>query len=197
MAQNLYRVRTALSGWTGGPGLATYYFETVDPTGPGTVEDAQTALDGVHGAFSGLLNMFPAFMRINVSPTVDVIQDVTGALVESHVGTTPAEISGDAGGLSLPQATMLCINFLTLDIISGHRVRGRSFIGPLKANEDADGTPTSTQLTQMDEFGDDLFENELTQAIWHRPVSGAGGRSCPVTGHITSDRFAVLRSRRG
>lgn len=195
--QNMYRVRSTLSGWVGGPGLATFYYTVEDPTGEGVLAHAQGCADRVRAAWSNMLNMFPAFMRIDVQPTVDVIQDATGALVASHVATGLAQVSGDAGGLSLPQASMLCINFLTLDIIDGHRVRGRSFVGPLKANEDADGTPTSTQLTQMAEFGDDIAYGAHPQLIWHRPKAGSGGKACAVTGHITKDRFAVLRSRRG
>lgn len=197
MGQNIARVRVTLSGWTGGPGLATYYYrpEVVDEVP--LLAMCQAVADGVHDAFAGLLTMFPAFMNIQVNSPVDVLDSATGTLTDSFGITPPAAVVGTAGALAGPQAAMLCINFLTSTIVNGHRVRGRSFIGPLKAAGDADGTPTSTQLTQMDEFGDDLEVTPNHQVIWHRPVGGSGGQAVDVTSHVTSDRFAVLTSRRG
>jgi len=195
--QNMYRVRATLSGWNGGPGLSTFYYKTTDPTGEGNASDAFTCATRVHSALANLDSFWPAFMQITVQPVVDVIQDVTGALVASWVPGSQAVINGVAGQNALPQASMLAINYSTLDIINGHRVRGRTFLGPLRNQDDADGTPNSSQLTQGAEFLTDIRGSALPQVVWHRPKSQAGGQACLVTGGSVNDRFAVLRSRRG
>lgn len=197
MGQQIARVRVALSGWTGGPGLATFYYRPEVEDEVPLLAMCQAVADGVHDAWLGLLTFFPAFLNIQVNSPVDVIDSETGLLTASFGITPPSAVVGSAGALSGPQASMLCINYLTDTIINGHRVRGRTFVGPLKAGGDADGTPTSAQLVQMDEFGDDLEVTPNHQVIWHRPVNGAGGAAADVTAHVTADRFAVLTSRRG
>jgi hypothetical protein len=195
---NMYRVRASLSGWSGGPGLATFYYKTETPIGAGTSGGAQTVASRVRSAMNNLDTFWPAFMQIQVLPDVDVLEDSTGRLLNTWASGTQAVVSGTAGQSSGPLASMLCVNFLTLDIINGHRVKGRTFLGPLRQESDADGTPTARMITQGMEFGDDITSGSvLQQVVWHRPKGGLDGAACLVSSHNVHDRFAVLRSRRG
>lgn len=196
MGQRIARVRVALSGWAGGPGLETFYFRPETALEVPTESMALTCANGVRAAFFNLDNFWPAFIVATVNPVVDVIDCANGQLDSSYSVTPPAVVHGTEGGVAGPSPAMLCVNWLTADIIKGHRVRGRSFLGPLKSASDADGSPTTAQLTQCNEFGDDLELSPLHHVVWHRPKGGEGGAACDVTAHVTNDRFAILRSRR-
>lgn len=195
----MYRVRVATTGWGGAPGLNTFYFvDSADDTVADTA-GAQECVDRVHAAFNDLRMIYPGSTTFTINPAVDVLTAASGELSVSF-GTDPGApfVGGGEGGYG-PAAAMVCLTFTTDSVINGHRVRGRSFFGPLIGDSDANGTPVAFEITRAEGFGASLgytTGEPVAQVIWHRPTGGAGGVAARVTGHAVKDQFAVLRSRR-
>jgi hypothetical protein len=193
------RVRTVLNGWAGAPGLSTTYY--TDETGgiPGTAA-AQNMVDHVRAAFLAAAPLFPTIWNAQVSPTVDVLETTTGILA-TQVSVTPvALVVGTGGGLFGPAASGLSLNFSTSTVAAGRVVRGRMFLSPMSQAADANGTPTAAGIASANALGAALVGSGtpvIVQIVWHRPKLGVGGVAAPVVGHSVSDRFSVLRSRRG
>lgn len=193
------RVRVVLNGWAGAPGLSTFYY--TDETGAiPSVAAAQNMVDHVRAAMVAQQAMEPSLWNAQVSPTVDVLETTTGILA-TQVSVTPVAVCVGTSGASFANAASgLALNFSTSTVASGRVVRGRSFLSPMGTLNDANGTPTASAIGTANSVGAALVGSGtpvIVQVIWHRPVAGAGGVAAPVVGHSVSDRFAVLRSRRG
>lgn len=203
----LYRVRAASSGWLGGPGLNTFYFVAGLVNPDGAASDALLCANRVRTAFFDGLIAFPSVWTMTVSPTVDVIDAPTGALVNSFSVAPPATLVGT--GLNSFHATALCmlLQLRTTSVIDGSRVMGRAFIGPHSAGNDPDGTPQAGLLTAARAIGTALMDpgGGPNLAVWHRPrkaaagppiVTARAGAHALVTSTTVPDKWAVLRSRR-
>jgi len=195
----MYRIRVASSGWTGGPGLNTFYFQNV--TDPTTSDSTNAALcvAGVQAAFTAQAGIYPTQTSLQVAGTVDVLNAATGALVDSFGGTSPSAISGTGSVGYAPIVAMIVGRLNTADVVNGHRVRGRAFFGPVQDLTDTDGTPNDTivaAVADLVNYLQNTVDAAIELVVWHRPVSGAGGQACPVTSTSARDIYAVLRSRR-
>lgn len=185
------------TGWVGGPGLNTFYFnENTDPV-DGTM--AADVAARVRAFFGEILGSFPSSWSGNVDSAVDRIRATDGELL-GQFAVTPgsAQVGASASSNFMSSATCLIARLATDTFIGGRNVRGRHFIGPISTSAaSTDGTPVGAPDWQT------IFETELlvgvTDAIpvvWHRPVGGAGGVDCPIVGISQPDRFGMLRSRR-
>lgn len=204
----IHRVRAVSTGWTGGPGLNTFYFRE----GAGTVADAavaQLGADRVRSAFAQLTGTYPNGHQVLVDPVVDAINDTTGILVQSFGVTPPAAVPGIGGPGYGPLASMLLATLRTSGVVAGRRVAGRAFLGPVLNSVEANGTPTPGQLTALNAFGTEMLNAGPTGpalVVWSRPVVATvppalpvtprAGSSWAVTSITAKDFFAVLRSRR-
>ena len=204
----LYRVRIASSGWGGAPGLNTlYYRDAANPESTNDV-DAAAACAQVRYDLSLHTDIFPAAHVFQVSGVVDVISDLDGELVESYASADPSPIAGSGTGDYGPQAAMICGSELTDSFVSGHRVRGRAFWGPMKALNDADGTPTSDLVASITQLMVDLRTTggSYQQVVWSRPrvaqpdhvppIAARAGSNHVISSSLVRDTWAVLRSRR-
>ena len=193
------RVRVVLNGWAGAPGLLTYYY-TNETAGIPDAGAAQNMVDHVRAGMVALQAIEPSLWNAQVSPTVDVLETTTGILA-TQVSVTPVAVcTGTSGANFGPAPTGLALNFSTSTVANGRVVRGRSFLSPMGTLADANGTPTAAAIGAGNAVGAALLGSGtpvIIQVIWHRPVAGAGGVAAPVVGHSVSDRFSVLRSRRG
>ncbi len=179
--------------WSGGPiaggGLGVHYFAgDVTPTDP---------LD-VAVAYAALLAAIPPSVTIQVSGSGDVIEDTTGELVDTWTGSTPAILTGAGSPNECAAGVGACISWLTGGIVSGRRLRGRTFLVPIVASEyDAQGTLKTGTLTALEDFGDGMLAAGPL-AVWHRPTSPSGtdGTSYGVVSHRIRDKVAFLSSRR-
>jgi len=173
-------------GWAGAPGWNTYYFTAghdTQPAAPITNTEAQLAHDRVRNAFAGGLSLFPSIWTATVDPTVDVIEDTTGALVGQFGVTGSAPLVGTNLGGFGPTAAMYLLQLRTQRVSSGKILQGRSFLGPCVG---IGGVPPLT--------------------VWRRPRDADATAVPPVTarlgdhGEVTAitcpDKFAVMRSRR-
>ena len=204
----IHRVRAVSQGWAGGPGLTTCYFRE----GGGSVADAavaQLGADRVRAAFQTMVGSFPNGHTVTVDPSVDAINDTNGDLVASFGVTPPAPTVGLSGAGYQVIAAMLLVSYRTNGVVNGHRVAGRTFLGPVDGEQDTNGTPNAQQLARAAQFGAALLDKGLTGpdlVIWARPFAGRTtpppvlpsrlGSSHVVTSIGVRDFYAVLRSRR-
>lgn len=193
----MLRVRAALSGWPGGPGLSTFYFGVTDA-------DAAAALrcvGYVHSAFTGSWNdVYPPNVQIQVSGDVDVLDAATGAITDTLAVAAPAVVAGVASSEFAPIATALLARLTTPNFIAGRRLRGRIFFCPVGRNMvQSDGTPDPTAIGFIQDGGAALIAGLGTGdvwEVWHRPVNGAGGETGPIISVTCPDKFSILTSRR-
>lgn len=205
----MFRVRVAGSGWTGGPGLNTFYF--TQDTDSYILSGAQLAHDRVHAAFVDSAGLYPNTHTRVVSPLVDVLDPVTGEITNTFTVTPSANVPGTGPDASMSApATALMVRFLTSTFLSGRRLQGRAFLSPLYSQmTDGAGTPTATAIGHGQALGAALLDVGIEQVnlvVWRRPRVAKPEATPPVTARVgatglvvaysTPDKFAVLRSRR-
>jgi len=202
----MYRIRVATSGWVGGPGLNTFYYQdAADPTVHNST-GAQACVDNVHAALQVLAPLRPTSHSTLVSPEVDVLDPSNGELQASYVATGPAAIGGAGGGSYNAIAIGLLCRLVTAGIVAGHRVKGRAFFSPITPDPEANGTPLASAITIVQNTGDALrftAGNVEELVVWSRPVTVAtetvdvrSGSAHVVDSVVCPDKYVVLRSRR-
>lgn len=196
---NLYRVRVTLDGWSGGPGLATHYFEEVPTPVLTPLQSAQAVADRVRAAWVPVAAKMPSLWTCVVQTTVDILNPASGALIGSQTVTAPAALGGTEGTKFGLAAAGVCVNWQTTAFVNGRRVRGRTFVSPLNDGQDADGTPSAAHVAAVLAMGpilQDFDPNEPLFVVWHRPIAGAGGSAHIVNGVTARDSGSMLTSRR-
>lgn len=195
---DLSRVRASWSGFNGGPGVSTFYTTSTD-----------TIVESLHAFFTSMAGDLPGDVNIQVEDTGDIIDSVTGELLDTWVSDPVSPVVGGGGnGYAAPAGAV--INWLTSTVLDGHRVRGKTFIVPLDAGGfTIDGSLNNTLIGHFESYANTLIsEQSATFMVWHRPaaaVAAQGGRPARAAhaggvGLITSckvpDLAAVLKSRR-
>lgn len=194
----LLRQRTILSGFQGGPGVATMYFL-----------DVATAIESVSRFWSSLTAILPNTVHITPERTGDTIEDTTGALTGSWIGGVVTASAGqNPGAYSAPSGAV--VDWRTATVLDGKRLRGRTFVVPLAAGAyQDDGTLGAGAIGTIQAAATQfIVEQSNSAVVWHRPYKGRAAvgtlpaRPAHLGGHglITASRVpdlaAVLRSRR-
>lgn len=195
----LYRVRAVTSGWSGAPGLGTFYFGTSELSGSADTAGAQLCVDRVHAAYDDSKGLYPNTWTCQVQSEVDVITVESGAITDTLAPDAPAVVTGTSGATFGPTPVMLLMRLTTATFIAGRRLRGRAFIGPLSNAQTGGPAPESSGRTLVQAMGDALLDvgtGGPRLNVWHRPVGGAGGQAGDVITAIPGIAFSVLRSRR-
>lgn len=190
----IHRVTAEWSGFTGAPGYTNFHFSPF--TGGG---DAQASVDRVRAFFQQLIEVIPTGVSVRVSPTVEVIDETTGSLTGYLDAEPPAVVNAGSGGTIYVGPAGGVINWNTATVRDGRRVRGRTFVVPMRNTAfDGQGTLTAPAIAWLNAAANALrtgdFESGLV--VWSRPRNGSGGVAAPVIGHRVPDLAAVLRSRR-
>lgn len=194
----IHRVRVGLSGFPGGPGVATFY--ALD--GPAFLPALEVFLEGIVG-------VFPTDVTLRAESSGDVLNDVNGEITGSWSGMATDPHVGTHADVYAAPAGML-IHWLTGTVLDGRRLRGRTFLVPASsAVFHTDGTVTSGTLTSVQDLGAGLVADaEGNFVVWHRPrearaadgsrpaVTHRDGGHAFVTASSVPDRIVVLRSRR-
>lgn len=185
---NIQRLRVALTGFIGGPGVSTFYGL-----------DAGALMTPVHDFYGRLLAKFPYTVTFTVEPQGDIIDPLTGDLTGSWSHAPVTSIGGSATG-AYSAATGAAVSWLTGSVFDKHRLKGRTFLVPLIGNAfGADGSIDDTSLATIRASAVTLVADGVDNfVVWHRPLPGgarAGGYSV-VNGSFVNDKAAVLRSRR-
>jgi len=200
----MYRVRTRLQGWTGGPGLSTFYF---DDSAGGGATNALAVANRVRSAWDVVKTVFPTTWICNVQGQVDRIDEASGALVGSFSVTAPATVVGTAATAFFgPAPTMGGLRLDTATIVDSRRLKGHSNVGPVAASFTNFETPPGTLITAINAFGVALIGASPPLAtapmvVWRRPIIQGptivrAGLFRPVLGATSSAEWFVLRSRR-
>lgn len=195
----MLRVRAVSQGWTGGPGLSTFYFGQNSSTDVDDATMADDVSERVHAVFASHTAIWPTNWTVQVSNEVDILSPATGNLVATFTATGLGLVTGTSSNPMGPAAAGVCINQNTPDFIDGRRVRGRTFLVPVIRAGDSDGTPDSGVVNSAIDFGQDLItpiEEGPSWVVWHRPKGATPGSYHHITGVTVKDRFSVLRSRR-
>lgn len=201
---SIQRQRVVWTGFTGSPGLSTFYFA-----------DAATAQAALHAFMASVALVLPSIVRLQIEPGGDVIDETTGALTGIWAGSAQAVIPGNPAGGAYAAPVGALIRWETLAIRSGSRLRGRTYLVPAASSVfDTNGTMESGALaTLVTAAGDFIGSVTPNLVVWQRPrgaqvayvdgrgiphkaVSGRGGSSAPVILSSVPDEAVVLRSRR-
>lgn len=195
---SLYRIRTALTGFAGGPGVSTMYFL-----------DVETAVASIATFWEAISDAMPTVVTIQPPAAGDIIDDTTGTITGAWTSEGATPITGNGAGLYAAPSGCV-VGWETATILDGRRVRGRTFVVPLTpAAYATDGSMNDTTLASFNAAGTSLIVDQAESfVVWHRPFAGraatddrpakaahAGGHAL-VTNCVTPDRVAVLRSRR-
>jgi hypothetical protein len=185
--------------WAGtmvrGAAASVLYFEC--PTG---IVD----LSAIRSPFATLALALPTGLTITFPTAGDLVDEFSGELVGGWTATSVTTVSG-SGGTASAAGVGACATWQTGMVVSGRRLRGRTFLVPLaSAAYDTDGTLTSTVQGYMATFCNQM--NSIpTFCIWHRPThTGTGpsrvnnndGASRLVASGSVKDKVAILTSRR-
>lgn len=194
---SLMRVRAVGQGWTGGPGLMTFFFSgSASPTNAEAVEAAAR----VRAVLASAVGEIPTGVTWQVQGQVDVIEDSTGVLVGGQTVTAPAVVTGSGAGGLAPIASAALTRFATNSVVNGRRLQGRTFLSPLRAGAvSAQGTLlTASKTTLTTAYGLLVVQitTPITHRVWHRPGPLGVGSSAASVQNFVQDKLAVLRSRR-
>lgn len=194
----IYRIRAVISGWQGGPGLFTAYY---DATGGPSAGDAATCAGRVRGAWDVFKTVLGTGTTIQVSPQVDVLDQLNGQLVSSFGIATPAVVTGTAATALGPAEVAAGLVLDTGTVINGRRLKGRNFLNPLIATQTSALTPPTSLVTAVNAFGVALITATPPAAtaphvVWRRPKLGNAGVIRPTLTAVISPKWFVLRSRR-
>lgn len=186
-----------MQGFIGAPGVMTFYCVTPATWRPELV----TFLTSVVSAMPGTVG-------VTIESSGDIIDDVTGALTGTWSAGTDVTLNG-VGASAYAAPVGECFTWLTDTVADGKRLRGRTFLVPLRGdNFEGNGTISEGTSTAHRAAAATLNAASPGQfLIWHRPraaslpgvlpvVTARAGSSGPVTGFRVSDKAAVLRSRR-
>ena len=195
----LSRVRVELTGFVGGPGVATFYFL-----------DTSTAVASVRAFFEAIKGTQPTKVFSQVVPNGDIIDSVSGTITGAWSAAPVAVVQGGAP-TGYPAPAGATVSWDTATILDGHRVRGRTYIVPMASGEyQDDGSLNPATLTIVRDAATQLVISQSSSfVVWHRPrlakaadgsrpaiTARDGGHGLVTSSHVP-DRVAILTSRRG
>ncbi len=196
---DLARVRIALGGWTGAPGVITEHYSQGSTSW--TDSSIQDLVNEVRTRYAASTAVFISGVTLTVEPAVGIFDAATAELVNVITAATPPAVITGTGAVSKEsRATQLGVRLLTNDFRYGRRIQGRSFWGPI--NSDAlgtDGNITPTIRTDVAGFyAASISGLGPRLCVYSRPneALGRAGDYADVTGVTVSIKPFILRSRR-
>lgn len=182
----MLRVRTNFTGLTGAPYLTTHYF------GGTNESDATSAVVAVAAFYEACKVRINSNLTWAVSGEVASIDEVTGDLVDVFSVGDSLNTGTDSND-GLPFTSQGLIRWGTSNIVSGRRLRGRTFMpGPTEGYNTA-GRPTATYGSTVGPAAAALIADaDTTLLVW----SKTHGVAHEVTGYSVWNQWAELRSRR-
>lgn len=185
------------NGWGGGPGVTLFRCqENLD----NTQMDAAAAAQRVW--FDAMKGLIPSSITITVSPTVSVIADGDGSLVEQKsIPTPPASVTGTTGA-NYSASSGACVVWKTNASTGRRLLQGRTFVVPLTSGAfDATGKLAAAVRTSILTASNTYVSRVAGgvpghPCVWHRPVNLTGGFSAAVTSAQVNVLGASLKRRR-
>ena len=200
MAQIL-RVKLRWSGFQGAPGYSIFHFKDFEG-GDDQAGFAQGAVDRVDDFITAISPLTPGIVTLQTESDVEVLEDSTGELITA-VTTTPdaPKTNNSSGGGNFASAVGAVVTWRTGTVRNGRRVRGRTFLVPLKGSSfDTDGTLLAATVTSLNAAATAMVAPAATPdlGVYARPSGPAAtdGAWAVATGFSVPDMGAILRSRR-
>lgn len=196
---SLAKITVNWTGWAGAPGYTNLYFRNATP---GIID--QTVVDDAIAKVEAWKNDFdqdlPNTITVTTDPSVEEINDATGALVGFWTGSPAAGTTGASSGV-YSNATGFCISWSTNTIRNQRRMRGRTFVVPIGSSGlDTAGTLASTRLAAWKTAASAMraATGASRLVVWGRPTApgASDGASAEVTSSNIVDKTAILTSRR-
>lgn len=192
----IQRVTTTITGFSGAPGVWRHYFKDVSGLGGSVM--AQLCVDRVRDAVIAGGVLFSSTVTYGVSGLVDELDEATGQITGQQ-SVTPRNQVGAAAGTLGPIAIGLVAQYNTDDFVNGRRIRGRSFLNPIRSTFTVNATPQATELGLASAFAakmDDPGATTVRFGVYSRPKPGRAGEWHNVTNTNVPAKWTVLRSRR-
>lgn len=194
---SMLRVQAEGTGWTGGPGLTTFYFD------PGVAAIDAAMATGVTGRVRSYFDALKAYtlpaIGWQVDPVVQILDPASGNLVgEVTAGSAPSIVVGTGTGAVGPAFVAVVGKMRTNSFFGGKRIQGRTFYSPLgSAYTDSTQPEGALQAAQVTGLNAVLTAaGGPAHVVWHRPQGGTGGFMANVITVSSSNTFGVLKSRR-
>lgn len=194
---DLYRFRAVLNGFTGAPGLNTFYFRSESVVSAGDLNDTAALIKAVYADLA--TDLVPG-LTMDVESEVAVLNDANGVIHDAKVITPPSQFMAVAGGNIMSRSTMLVARFKTDLFVNGRRLQGKHFLGPCSSAAIAsNGDVAGSTITSVNGAYDGLLDIlGLRLAVWHRPT--APGLADGSSGHVQQvscmPKPGILSSRR-
>jgi hypothetical protein len=184
-------------GWNSGstnPGVTVFHGRTT--TGANEVTASQGLADRVRAFFDGIKTVIAGGVTWNFPGEVTWLNTSTGELESVQTPNAPANVvSTGAGTYSAPSGCR--VEWRTGAIVSGRRLRGRTYFVPLVSNGyDTTGTIAAATITAVKAAADTYALAGPTSAVQPVIWSRTHGIAADITSSIIPDEAAVLRSRR-
>lgn len=159
---DIRRYRVAWSGLTGLPGVSTFYCGS-----------AITLGSELSAFFTSIKNQFPAPLTWTVPNSGDLIDDATGDLTGAWSGSGGTAVASSSSGAYMA-GTGAYVQWNTGSIVNGRRLKGRTFLCPIKSdNADSAGVISSASHAVLDPALATLVAAGKVM-VWHRPTTPGG-----------------------
>lgn len=197
------RVRVTWTGFTGQPGLSTFYFGSTT-----------TDMGALKAFLVSMAAFIPNAVTLSIPVTGDQINDTDGKITGSWGPGTNGGIVGGAGGATAYSGVSgFCMDWRSGQIIAGRRVQGRTYFVPSTTNAyQTDGTIVDSVRTTLTTAATTFIAAYAGEfKVFSRPFPGraaeAGpppkpaiparvGVACQVISGFPPDKAIALRSRR-
>jgi hypothetical protein len=196
------RCRVAWTGFTGAPGVSTFYF------GSTTID--MTALKAF---FTAVANKVPTAVQFAIPQIGDQVNDTNGQIVGAWSGTGGGTVLGTGGVGAYAGSAGICIDWLTSSVIDGRRRQGRTYLVPGASTiYQSDGTIAEAHRTDCVNAGAAMIAAYAGEfKVFSRPYPGQDavvgpppkpakpprvGAAVQVIAARVPDIAAVMRSRR-
>jgi hypothetical protein len=191
MATFRYAVRLDWTGASGSPGVNVFHGRTTGslPPSGGDVDGLSSMMEDFYTAIAGF---YPGSCTIRSPEFASGIGDDEG----DQTAVVPWSVTGTGASEYLPPASCVLVDWKTSG--PGRRGRGRTFLSPMSNDTiENNGTPSETTRTILGLAIADLVEasDSFGNGAWG-VYSRAGSTFYDLTGGVTPNIYAVLRSRR-
>lgn len=191
----LVRVQAQWGGFVGAPGYTNWY-----GISDGDSAAAANALGTrMRAFFLAIQAHLPTGVDVKVQRLYQVINDVNGNITgEANMASDPAVVNGSGGSAAYAAPAGACVNWETGHFNdNGRRVRGRTYLVPLIAFTENDGSISSAALSTIQTAGTAALGGTGSLGVWTRPSPGGSDGTFNIAiAALVKDKVAVLTSRR-
>lgn len=196
---NVWQYTALWNGFTGAPGYSRFYF---------TALANQTLIDSAGSALRTFFNALQPYLStgwtVQIQQPVPYFDEVNGALLgEDRQTTQPLAVNGTSSTAIWSGGVGALCSWRTASFFNGHRVRGRTYLVPLRGQQDVDGTLLAAAQNTITSAANALITaGGGNFVVWSRVFSAPpkpqqiNGTHSTITTVVVPDKTAVLRSRR-